>query len=285
MRKHVSAVVDTDTRTITNRKPSARRTRRTVLVAGAFVAIAGIVGSGFALQSAAAEQAQREAATDVLRDSTGMRSEQLVVYGKLFEARATDRAELVLAAATPVIIAASGKTDAAALATSVAALEHHGQLTADRILPLADEVESNAAVVQSAIIEVDRVATEQAAAEQAAAAARKVSSSRPAAPTDPSGAQAIARDMMASHYGWGEDQFGCLVPLWNKESGWNANAYNASSGAAGIPQALPGSKMASHGADWQTNPATQISWGLSYISDRYGTPCAAWDSFSAKGWY
>jgi hypothetical protein len=108
---------------------------------------------------------------------------------------------------------------------------------------------------------------------------------RPAAPTNPSGAQAIARDMMASKYGWGADQLGCLVSLWDKESGWNVNAYNASSGATGIPQALPGSKMASAGADWATNPATQISWGLGYIAERYGNPCGAWNKSVASGWY
>ena len=108
---------------------------------------------------------------------------------------------------------------------------------------------------------------------------------RPAAPASPSGAQAIARDMMASKYGWGADQFGCLVSLWNKESGWSVSAYNASSGATGIPQALPGSKMASAGADWATNPATQIAWGLGYIADRYSNPCGAWNKSVASGWY
>ncbi len=90
---------------------------------------------------------------------------------------------------------------------------------------------------------------------------------------------------MAANYGWGEDQFGCLVALWQKESGWNYQAYNASSGATGIPQALPGSKMATAGADWQTNPATQIAWGLGYIAGRYGTPCGAWGHSQSVGWY
>jgi hypothetical protein len=90
---------------------------------------------------------------------------------------------------------------------------------------------------------------------------------------------------MSANYGWGGDQFGCLVSLWDKESSWNVNAYNASSGATGIPQALPGSKMASAGGDWATNPATQISWGLGYISGTYGTPCAAWAKSESVGWY
>lgn len=168
-----------------------------------------------------------------------------------------------------------------------------------------DTTKGKSAGVQAATAEVDRVAAEQQAAAEAAAAAAAAAAqaqadaeaaaqessssnsggSRPSAPSDPSGAQAIARDLMASQYGWGEDQFGCLVALWNKESGWNINAYNASSGAAGIPQALPGSKMASAGADWQTNPATQITWGLGYISGRYGTPCGAWDTSESQGWY
>ncbi|MFB7891321.1 lytic transglycosylase domain-containing protein [Microbacterium sp. NPDC056044] len=101
---------------------------------------------------------------------------------------------------------------------------------------------------------------------------------------DPGSAQAIAYDMVLGR-GWGDDQFACLVALWKKESGWRVNAYNAGSGAYGIPQALPGSKMASAGADWETNPATQIAWGLGYIGGRYGTPCGAWDHSQRTGWY
>jgi len=100
----------------------------------------------------------------------------------------------------------------------------------------------------------------------------------------PAGAQATARGMLGS-YGWGDDQFGCLYNLWQRESGWNYQAYNASSGAFGIPQALPGSKMASAGADWQTSARTQIAWGLGYISGRYGTPCNAWGHSQSVGWY
>lgn len=101
---------------------------------------------------------------------------------------------------------------------------------------------------------------------------------------DPGSAQAIAYDMVLAR-GWGDDQFSCLVALWNRESGWRVNAYNRSSGAYGIPQALPGNKMASAGADWETNPATQISWGLGYIAGRYGNPCGAWGHSEATGWY
>ena len=80
-------------------------------------------------------------------------------------------------------------------------------------------------------------------------------------------------------------QFPCLDKLWTKESGWNHRATNASSGAYGIPQAYPGSKMSSVAADWRTNPATQIKWGLGYIKGRYGTPCAAWSHSESVGSY
>jgi hypothetical protein len=81
------------------------------------------------------------------------------------------------------------------------------------------------------------------------------------------------------------DQFPCLDKLWAKESGWNHKAYNSGSGAYGIPQALPGSKMQSAGSDWKTNPATQIKWGLGYIEGRYGDPCGAWAHSQNTGWY
>ncbi|MDR0783095.1 MAG: G5 domain-containing protein [Propionibacteriaceae bacterium] len=100
----------------------------------------------------------------------------------------------------------------------------------------------------------------------------------------PGSAQAIAYEMVRAR-GWDDTQFQCLVELWNRESGWRVNASNSYSGAYGIPQALPGSKMASAGADWQTNPATQITWGLGYISGRYGTPCGAWSFFLSNNWY
>jgi hypothetical protein len=111
------------------------------------------------------------------------------------------------------------------------------------------------------------------------------SGSAPAAGNpDPGSAKATAKAMLEAR-GWGANQYDCLVSLWQKESGWNMYAENKSSGAYGIPQSLPGSKMASAGADWATNAATQISWGLGYISGRYQTPCGAWTHSQAVGWY
>ena len=99
-----------------------------------------------------------------------------------------------------------------------------------------------------------------------------------------SGHQATACGMLGDH-GFGTDQMECLVTLWEHESGWNPSASNPSSGAYGIPQALPGGKMASAGEDWSSNAATQIEWGLGYISDRYGDPCGAWGFWQANNYY
>jgi hypothetical protein len=106
----------------------------------------------------------------------------------------------------------------------------------------------------------------------------------PASCSEYSGNRAIGCTLLLEA-GFSLDQMSCLDNLWTRESGWNEQAQNPSSGAYGIPQALPGDKMASHGGDWQTNPATQVSWGLDYISGRYGTPCGAWSHSEANGWY
>ena len=110
------------------------------------------------------------------------------------------------------------------------------------------------------------------------------SSSSAASYTTPVGtAQTYAAKAVAAR-GWAPSEFSCLVSLWNRESGWNTHAANPS-GAYGIPQALPGSKMASAGGDWQNSYATQITWGLGYISGSYGSPCGAWAHSNAYNWY
>ena len=95
--------------------------------------------------------------------------------------------------------------------------------------------------------------------------------------------QAYAKDLCINTYGWTENDFNCLVKLWERESNWNPNAHNKSSGAHGIPQSLPASKMASEGDDYYTNGKTQIRWGLKYIKNRYGTPSNAWAHSQQKG--
>jgi len=105
------------------------------------------------------------------------------------------------------------------------------------------------------------------------------------APPDPGTAQSIGYNMLPQ-FGFNQTtEWTCLLAIWNHESGWRYDAENPSSGAYGIPQALPGDKMAVDGADWQTNPATQIKWGLGYITQVYGTPCNAYNFDIANGGY
>lgn len=133
---------------------------------------------------------------------------------------------------------------------------------------------------REAAIEAERKAEEErVAAERAAFIASEGYTPETTDPKD------IARQMAASKYGWGEDQFTCYNNIIMRESKWDTFADNPTSSAYGIPQALPGSKMASEGADWETNPATQIKWGLKYVKDRFGTPCSAWSFKAANGWY
>ncbi|WP_324650659.1 G5 domain-containing protein [Georgenia sp. H159] len=146
------------------------------------------------------------------------------------------------------------------------------------------------AVVSERVDEVVRVGTAEPVAPPPAPSSPSPSgpsSTAPAAPAAPAptgNPKAIAADMVAAR-GWGSDQFSCLDVLWERESNWNPTAQNPSSGAYGIPQSLPGSKMASVASDWRTNPATQITWGLNYISGRYGTPCGALAHSNAVNWY
>lgn len=147
----------------------------------------------------------------------------------------------------------------------------------------AERAEAEAAE-RAAAEEQAESASRSTTREQAPAQPEPEPEPAPAAPVYSGDARSIAQSMLGS-YGWGMDQWGCLDSLWQKESGWNHTAMNPSSGAYGIPQSLPGSKMATAGADWQTNPATQISWGLGYISGRYGSPCAAWAHSQAVNWY
>lgn len=152
-----------------------------------------------------------------------------------------------------------------------------------------------AALHAAAVRAAERRAAAQAAAERLAAerqaaqrqaAQRQAAKTAPAkAPAAPSGSpQQIAMSMLAQ-FGWPSSQFSCLDSLWQRESSWNPLATNPYSGAYGIPQALPASKMASAGSDWATNPATQIRWGLGYIKATYGSPCAAWSHELADGSY
>ncbi|WP_313356179.1 phospholipase [Microbacterium sp.] len=191
------------------------------------------------------------------------------------------------------------------LIADVKSLARADQLSSEEVADLTADVVRGTTIVQSETAELQnaltagkeaeavRVAEEaaraKAEAERIAAeeAARRAAEeqARLAAANTPEGAKATARAMAAERYGWGEGEFSCLAKLWTKESGWNYQAYNSNGGATGIPQSLPGSKMASAGADWRTNAATQIAWGLGYIDSVYGSPCSAWGHSQAMNWY
>lgn len=134
-------------------------------------------------------------------------------------------------------------------------------------------------------IKIEEEKAKKITEEQAAAASRNSNNNNSPVSYNLSDLQAYAYELVISNYGWTEYDFQCLINLWNKESGWNPNSHNSSTGAHGIPQALPASKMASEGSDYYTNGKTQIRWGLKYILERYGSPSNGWNHFQSKGWY
>jgi hypothetical protein len=194
-----------------------------------------------------------------------------------------------LATAQQTVQQVQGKADTTALTQAIDGLQSNTSTNVDTVEKLTDVANSAIAIAQAAAAGHDagtavaNAAAAQAAAEAAAAA--QAAAVAQANANTPAGAQATAQSMMSSQYGWGADQFQCLVSLWTKESGWNYQAENGGSGAYGIPQALPGSKMAANGSDWATNASTQVAWGLAYIASAYGSPCAAWSHSEADNWY
>jgi len=186
--------------------------------------------------------------------------------------------------------AAQTAVDTDRLAADIDRLEERDGLSSALLTRLTENTEREIHSVTEATATLGAALTaarEKKAADDAAAAAAaeaEAAAAALAAANTPDGAKQTARQLASSRYGWGEDQFSCLDSLWTKESSWNYQAYNPS-GATGIPQALPGDKMASAGADWQTNAATQIAWGLGYIASVYGTPCGAWSHSQATNWY
>ena len=200
--------------------------------------------------------------------------------------RAETRAAQTVSSANQVLASVNGKVDTTPLIASVASLANYPYLDTTTVQTLTN---SAAAATTQATLQaaaVDKAAAEAAAQAAAdAAAAAQAAADRLARANTPDGARDVAADMASNQYGWGSDQFQCLSSLWSKESGWNYQAENASSGAYGIPQALPGSKMGTVADDWQSNAVTQIQWGLDYIKRGYGTPCSAWSHSQSVNWY
>lgn len=192
-------------------------------------------------------------------------------------------AETVAPAESATATGTAAPATAAEFAAAAAEAEAEEKAPLELVLDTAEITADAAAVaaatttLREALTAAQKAAAEKKAAEERAAAAA-------AAANTPEGAKATARAMAASKYGWGDGEFSCLESLWTKESGWNYKAYNPS-GATGIPQSLPGDKMASAGADWRTNATTQIAWGLGYIDSVYGSPCSAWGHSQATNWY
>jgi hypothetical protein len=202
-------------------------------------------------------------------------------------ARAEVRAEQTKATIWSGTLAAA-ETVADATDRQVSNVRIGQELTTEAATLAASQATAQVVAVQTLKNAADRAEAQRLdairqKAEEAAARARAEAKQR-AIRSARSNPKAIARIMLAEH-GWSSSQFSCLDKLWTRESGWNYKADNPNSTAYGIPQALPGSKMASVGSDWRTNPITQITWGLDYIEDIYGTPCNAWAHSQGHGWY
>ncbi len=300
--------------------PDSRRARRTAararrthtagaVVAIGLVALAGLSATAPAFASQASSKPGAAAVAVLGSDAGTLREISSDAQSSLDAARAA----LTAAGRVTADISASG-LDVGVPVTTIetsALRDHIERLSAFDVMPalllaaITDEtvtearrVLAHAGVLRGRleVAEAQKAAEEaaaqaaQAAAEAAAQAQRDAEAAAAAAvalanANTPEGAQATARQLAAANYGWGEGEFSCLLSLWTKESGWNYQAYNDSSGATGIPQSLPGSKMASAGADWQTSAATQIAWGLEYIAAVYGSPCSAWGHSQATDWY
>ena len=273
----------TSTAELTRRGIRRRRIgRKRLIIAGTIAAAGLIVGTGFTVQGAVTTQARIDA-TAALNYSSSLHGEQVDAYSTIAAARVLDNAEDTITVANAALAAADGKVDSSGLAASVASLSDYRSIPVDEVANLTKVTKAEAAKLAAAAAAYDQAQAEAAVAAAAAEAAAEAAEL--AAANTPDGARAFAADLAASQYGWGGEQFQCLDRLWQKESGWSYTAYNASSGATGIPQSLPGSKMATAGADWETNARTQITWGLGYLSSAYGSPCSAWSHSQSMNWY
>jgi hypothetical protein len=193
-------------------------------------------------------------------------------------------AAVVVAIGAELMISQVG-TSADPLALAASGLQH-SRVAAELVQQRQQVILMTAATKSFKVVGAPKVATKPVPIVAAGTTAAAGGGGAPivtAPPPNPGTAESIAYNMLPS-FGFAHSQFGCLNNIWTRESNWRYNAENAS-GAYGIPQALPGSKMASAGADWQTNPATQIKWGIGYIKSTYGSPCNAWGFWQAHGWY
>jgi hypothetical protein len=188
----------------------------------------------------------------------------------------------VAVAATGVAVSGGLLNAPQGLSSAASTAQPQGRPAAAEVAPLTKKE-----LAERSTDVVSRSADRRRAADPVKAAALRPSAAPAMARTEaltPSDPRDIARALLPQ-FGFSADQFSCLDALYNGESGWRVDADNPTSSAYGIPQALPGEKMASAGADWATNPETQIRWGLGYIRDSYGSPCGANDFKLGHGWY
>ena len=235
----------------------------------------GKAGTAFATLSQpghrpADRQAPPPAAKQAMAHSQAVAGHQAVLAAQAQQQPAVHRAVVTQSASHQAANHQAAKSQSAATATT------GPSQAAARQSQQAVQPDTQPTVQQAAVASPTQTATPTASHTPAPSATPS---------TAPSGSpQSIAQSMLKS-FGWSSSQFSCLKPLWQHESSWSVSASNSSTGAYGIPQAAPGSKMASAGPDWKTNASTQIKWGLGYIKDTYGSPCAAWSHEQADGWY
>lgn len=274
-RSPLSSFFSSHLRSHTHRRPILSRL---LVLTVATVAVGAVLLSGLAtpmFDRASAVSADSASSTDHPAMADGLNPLDIAYFPKLARERADAQAAATLKAAQALVAAAPAKVNTTAVTVQIASLSNYTTLDVGTVNALTKE--TNAALA--------RTAPAVASANRAIAAARAAAAETLRVANTVSGAQATARSIAASQYGWGDGEFQCLSSLWQKESGWSYAANNSGSGAAGIPQALPGSKMSSFGADWATNATTQIRWGLDYIARAYGTPCAAWGHSGSYNWY
>jgi hypothetical protein len=284
---------DTTHPTITRRSArAAAKRRRVAFITGGAAALA-IAGSAVAVTT-----------NPAVGEAVGMPSASATTTPAL-RGHSLDEAQAQATIATAQDVAAHAVDGVSTtdLDHQIASLGHYDRMSGGKLRDQIETTVNSATKVSDANVTKTReVAQQKAEAAKAAAAAkaqqaaeaakaaaeakaRAAEAARQAAASTPEAAKATAAQLASSQYGWGTDQFSCLNSLWTKESGWNVHAVNPNGGATGIPQALPGSKMATIAPDWQTNATTQITWGLQYIKSSYGTPCAAWGHSQATNYY
>ena len=246
-------------------------------IAASAVALAVTSSAGLVLASA--PEPSIELAVPSEQDAAALAEAQRAERQALITSRAAERAELEAALTLAV------QERSAALTTTSGAID--AAVAAEKAA--AEKAAAEKAAAEKAAVE--KAAAEKAAAEKKAAekkaAEQKAAEKAPATPKGGNRAanKELGRHLAATLYGWTGEQFTCYDNIIMRESLWDQYADNPNSSAYGIPQALPGKKMASEGADWKTNPETQIRWGLKYVKERFGTPCKAWAFKRANGWY